>query len=283
MWYGSDCGAANYGCYGTYPYAYDRFTENNSGTKLITLGNPSAALGSALTSDNIYFNGTNANAANGGSRPKLYAPASWKGGSSYSHLDEIFNGTPNALMTWSLNPAETNYSPGPVTMGILQDMGWTTGVPPATSKIYLPLTVKSDPAPTGPTPGYWKSSGGSSEFYVSPDRANVLRFQIIVNLEGCGVYKVWEDTPAPISSNQFSFTGSLYASGTFDSVTAAHGTTGLSSLGPICGMNWTGGPWTWSTTWQNSSQPSMPVHSVGSETVEFVPTTGDGYIAIPDK
>lgn len=106
------------------PIAYDRFTENGSGTALLSYSSGSSALATQLTSNNVYFDGTNANAANGGSRPKLFAPSTWMQGSSYSHLDEIFNGTDNALMTYALADGESNHSPGPVAFGILQDVGW---------------------------------------------------------------------------------------------------------------------------------------------------------------
>ena len=116
------------GGYG-YPTIFDRFTENGAGASLINLGsfpNPSAALGAQLVSNNLYFNGPKAKAANGGSRPKLYAPSTWSRGSSYSHLDEIYNGGANTLMTYSIGYRESVHSPGPILMGIMQDFGWTS-------------------------------------------------------------------------------------------------------------------------------------------------------------
>ena len=62
----------------------------------------------------------------------LYAPSPWSDGSSYSHLAESYNGTPNALMTFSLANGESIHSPGPVTLGIMKDVGWTMGAPPPT-------------------------------------------------------------------------------------------------------------------------------------------------------
>ena len=109
------------------PGIYDRFTENASGQNLINtslFSNPSNTLGSQLTSNNIYFDGKDANAANGGNPVKLYAPSTWIPGSSSSHLDEIFNNTPDALMTYSLGYGESILNPGPVTLGLLEDMGW---------------------------------------------------------------------------------------------------------------------------------------------------------------
>ncbi len=123
-------GTAGVGCwgFGGMPLAFDLFAVNGAGQSLIDTGvylNPSAALGTALTSNNVYFDGANARSANGNADAKLYAPATWNPGSSYSHLDEVFNGTPNALMTWSLSYGESDHDPGPVTLGILKDIGWS--------------------------------------------------------------------------------------------------------------------------------------------------------------
>jgi hypothetical protein len=116
------------------PAIYDRFTEQGgggTGTPLLSYANGSAALASALTSQDVFFDGANANAANGGSPPELYAPSTWRGGSSYSHLDESYNGTVNALMTYSIGSGESEHDPGPVASGMLKDMGWTMSSAPA--------------------------------------------------------------------------------------------------------------------------------------------------------
>jgi uncharacterized repeat protein (TIGR01451 family) len=112
---------------------YDRFTEASSGQSLLTYDNYSIALGNALTSNALFFDGPNARTANGGQRVPLYAPSTWRQGSSYSHLAESYNNTINALMTYSLANSEAEHDPGPVTLGIFQDMGWSiTALPPAT-------------------------------------------------------------------------------------------------------------------------------------------------------
>lgn len=120
-------GTAGQGCYGlgtTSPMAYDRYTENNAGTGLISYTSPSTALGNQLTSDNVFFDAFTANFYNGGARVELYAPTTWNPGSSYSHLGEVFNGTENALMTFSSDFAEAIHYPGTVAIGILGDLGW---------------------------------------------------------------------------------------------------------------------------------------------------------------
>ncbi len=116
----------------SYPYAYDMFTRDGSGTYIRTLTNP--ALTSTLVGGSAYFDGPNARAANGGDWAKLYTPSPWRSGSSYSHLDEIFNGTENALMTYSISNGESVHNPGPVTMGIFKDIGWNP-LPTAPSSV----------------------------------------------------------------------------------------------------------------------------------------------------
>ena len=119
-------GQAEWGWGYSIPAIYDRFAVNNLSQYLISdFTNPSAALYSQLTSSNVFFNGPNAVAANNSFNVKLYAPLPWSSGSSYAHLDQIFNGTANALMTYSISTNEADHDPGPVTLGILEDIGWT--------------------------------------------------------------------------------------------------------------------------------------------------------------
>lgn len=128
------CGSVGWGCWGLgssppyYPVIYDRFAENGSGQALINTSlfpNPSTQLAAQLTGNNLYFNGTYANAANGGQPPKLYAPSTWRPGSSYAHLDyNTFHGTPNALMLWAIDDGTAIHDPGPITCGIFRDLGW---------------------------------------------------------------------------------------------------------------------------------------------------------------
>jgi hypothetical protein len=161
----STTGLGSWGSGTIYPYIYDRFTENGAGDSLINTSlfpNQSAALAAQLTSNNVYFDGPNGNAANGGGRVKLYAPGTWQQGSSYSHLDEIFNGTANALMTYSIPPGEANHNPGPVTLGMFTDMGWggspnpPTATPTRTPTVTLTPTITPTKTPFPPfTPVAW--------------------------------------------------------------------------------------------------------------------------------
>ncbi len=139
MRYGSDCGGSNLGCWApqqsNIPGIYDRFAENEAGTPLLSFPNYSPELGEQLTSNVVYFDGPNANAANGNTRVPLVTTifGNWQPGSSYSHLAESFNGTANALMTYSLGAFEANHNPGPVMLGMFADMGWAISAPIPTS------------------------------------------------------------------------------------------------------------------------------------------------------
>lgn len=110
------------------PNIYDRFAEDGAGNSLINTAvypNPSTTLGNALRSNNVWFDGPYANAANGGGRVKLYAPATWAQGSSYAHLDyATYAGTINALMVYAISSGTSIHDPGPVTRGLLNDVGW---------------------------------------------------------------------------------------------------------------------------------------------------------------
>jgi hypothetical protein len=80
-----------------------------------------------LVSNNLFFQGLFAQLANDGNNPKLYAPNLWDKDSSISHLDETtYNGTLNSLMTPKRDAGEAGiHDPGPISLGILQDLGWT--------------------------------------------------------------------------------------------------------------------------------------------------------------
>lgn len=114
------------------PGIYDRFIENNVGAQLDTFANPSNALGALLTSNQLYFNGPLSIAANGGIRPRLHAPGTFELGTCILHLNESTypNGHPEELMTPYASAGYDHHLPGPVTLAMLQDMGWTlhTGI-----------------------------------------------------------------------------------------------------------------------------------------------------------
>ncbi len=150
----SECtGVAGIGCWGFgtgYPMVYDRFTENGSGTTLLSFPNNSSQLTAQLTSGNVFFK-------DGGQRYELYAPSTWVQGSSYSHLGESYNGTPNALMTYSVGQGEAIHDPGAVARNMFNRMrngvyvATPTPTPSASPGVTTSPTVTSSPT-FSPTP-----------------------------------------------------------------------------------------------------------------------------------
>ena len=131
-------GIGSWGQGSGYPFIFDRFLKNGSGVSLVDgFANNSTALATQLTSDNVYFDGPCTNSTNG-TPAKLYAPNPYTPGSSIAHLDETFNGTANALMTYSLGSGEAIHNPGSVTLAIFRDIGWGLAVNTAPTMLDLP-------------------------------------------------------------------------------------------------------------------------------------------------
>lgn len=113
---------------GALAHIYDEFAATGNGDMILDLGNGTAALGDALVSGNLYWAGTQGNAYSGGPvSPKLYAPAIWEPGSSYSHFDEDLypSGSGASLMTPMIANGEAVHTPGAMCLGVLDDIGWT--------------------------------------------------------------------------------------------------------------------------------------------------------------
>jgi uncharacterized repeat protein (TIGR01451 family) len=150
MWV-NEYGLGSWG-WGAYPIVFDHYLENGSGQNLLTeFENYSFALGNQLRGmgNGVYFDGPNATGANGGP-VKLYAPFTWDGGSSIYHVDEIFGGTPDALMTYRLARGEATHDPGAVTRGILEDLGWALAPPRPDLAISKHVVGSPDLAPGDP-------------------------------------------------------------------------------------------------------------------------------------
>lgn len=87
---------------------------------------PSANLYNAFTSNLLYSDSRVATTNNAGNKPKLYAPSTWNDGSSVYHLNDAtypFTNE-NSLMTHAIGKGEAVHDPGPITKGILADIGW---------------------------------------------------------------------------------------------------------------------------------------------------------------
>jgi len=102
----------------------------NKNNELLTDTNsfdvPSAGLYNAFTSNFLYTTSPSAIYDNAGNKPRLYAPTTWSDGSSIYHLnDATYPFTDeNSLMTHAVGKGEAVHNPGPITKGILADIGW---------------------------------------------------------------------------------------------------------------------------------------------------------------
>jgi hypothetical protein len=141
--------------------------------------------------------------------------------------------------------------------------------------VYLPL-IQRGSAPAA-TPGLWK--GPANQFYVAPDSAAVKKFAVYVNVIGCGTYKITRSSPVPINNKRFEFINYYFSgSGTFTSPTTANGSNRIYRVYiPGCGYV-SGGPWAWSATWRNSSQPTSAAAEDGASHINFVTAAVD----VPD-
>ncbi len=109
---------------------FDRFLSDANGDSLIDVdGYLNRDYWIATSTSDIYFNGANAVAANGGNLVALYSPTTWEDGSSVSHLD-----TDNPLFFTSMMKHNRDYGFEPrdysaIEVGMMTDLGYTAAVP----------------------------------------------------------------------------------------------------------------------------------------------------------
>jgi hypothetical protein len=112
------------------PFVYDLLVENSAKQKLFSeFTSPSVDLKTQLTSGNVFFDSPLAISSVGGSKIKLYAPATWNDGSSIAHLDEatyITPGDANKLMTPQIAFAEVIHDPGSILLNVFKEIGWVS-------------------------------------------------------------------------------------------------------------------------------------------------------------
>lgn len=109
--------------------SFDNLIINAQKQQLINTSlfdNPSANLRNQLTSNELYFRSPVTLATGSDTYPRIYAPNDWNDGSSIYHLDYRLYppGNINTLMTHTYGRGQAVHHPGPVTLGILADIGW---------------------------------------------------------------------------------------------------------------------------------------------------------------
>lgn len=113
------------------PSIWDLYMVDLDGTPALdesAYPQPSEDLADLFTGQQLYFNGPLAVAANDGNDVRLYAPLTYASGSSLHHFNEstFAPSSDNALFTPQAGAGEVHHQPGPILMGALEDIGWTT-------------------------------------------------------------------------------------------------------------------------------------------------------------
>ncbi len=132
----------------TLPGIFDRFLTSTANGPLVEVANPSTTLGTAFTSNQVYFNGPNTIEANNGQTARIYAPTTFALGSSCVHFNEATFpvGNENELMTPFSAAGEANHWPGAVCIGVMRDIGWSIAADVGMSQ-WEPALVSVGPNP----------------------------------------------------------------------------------------------------------------------------------------
>jgi hypothetical protein len=206
------CDGTTKGCFGytvdgiIYPGIYDRYVENLSNTSILTFTNPSLALRTLITSNNLYFDSPLIRDVNGGNRARLYAPSSEESGSTYSHFDEnTYDNTANALMTPYFDIQEVRQSMGPLGCALMKTIGWTMSGACAAA---LPVELSNFQAVNKGNRNIltWTTLTETNNKMVKIERSNDGRnFTVIGEVKGAGStnfprsYTFYDEGPLSIS------------------------------------------------------------------------------------
>ncbi len=95
-------------------------------TNTTFFANPSQQLGDFFTGGQVFLTGPELLLANGNQTAQAYASPTFSFGTSMTHLDESLYppGDTNTLMSPFIGNAEANHNPGPIVLGLFQDLGW---------------------------------------------------------------------------------------------------------------------------------------------------------------
>jgi hypothetical protein len=178
-----------------FPVVYDLGLQSNTGQNLFTTAQPGTqALVAQLTSNNLFYSSPQVLAAQSNQPAKVFAPASFSPGSSIAHLDEstFFAASENSLMTPQIGSGESNFNPGPITLGMFSDMGWVfTYIDhtrlPSTEDVDGPFpivaTITSDAGPIASPKVYFNTGGTDVELLMTPT-ANPDEYEAVLPATG---------------------------------------------------------------------------------------------------
>lgn len=114
---------------------FDSYLERGDGTPLFSTVGGATYVGTAgdLISDDLYFAGPNAVAANGGNPIQIYAPSPIEPGSSISHIKDTIDAVMNPSISYGTSKREFSEAD----TAILRDLGWTVVPEPSSLTLLL--------------------------------------------------------------------------------------------------------------------------------------------------
>ena len=158
----------------SYPLPYDYYLVYN-GKQIYNQG--ASVRKTAITSDNLYFGGDTAYEGNGGSMPKLFAPAYYMSGSSVSHWD--WNVTFPTFMRYAYD--YPLHQIGPQKIGAMEDLGWdisggVIGLPAVPQAIFATQGTQVDKVSLS-----WGGVGGATSYKVKRATSKTGTYDVIAS------------------------------------------------------------------------------------------------------
>ncbi len=117
---------------------YDSHLTLGDGTPLFAPGGQFSGSSDDLISDDVFFDGAAARAANGGQPLPIFSPGGFQQGSSISHFDPLLPG----VMNPSIAPGQSKRVWTAADLGVLVDIGWLqASTAPEPSSLLLGLLL----------------------------------------------------------------------------------------------------------------------------------------------
>ena len=109
---------------------FDQYLVNSANSRFITqqFAFQTSQLGDLTGGSSVFFNGTNAVAANNGQPVVIYSPTTWEEGSSLSHTDDAtYVGDNSLMMNSAADVGLSDRILSPIEIGILKELGYEVG------------------------------------------------------------------------------------------------------------------------------------------------------------